>query len=65
MVRSMAVPAEFLISITPVSLLFLLVRTIVPVEGGEGMAFWRDKLFVELARNATDMTDFLSIPPTG
>ena len=34
----------------------------VPVEGGEGMAFWRDKLFAVLARNAADMTDFLSIP---
>jgi KUP system potassium uptake protein len=26
------------------------------------MAFWRDKLFAVLARNAADMTDFLSIP---
>jgi KUP system potassium uptake protein len=41
---------------------FLSRQKIVPVEGGEGMAFWRDKLFAVLARNAADMTDFLSIP---
>jgi KUP system potassium uptake protein len=41
---------------------FLSRQKIVPVEGGEGMAFWRDKLFAVLARNAADMTDFLNIP---
>jgi KUP system potassium uptake protein len=41
---------------------FLSRQKVVPVEGGEGMAFWRDKLFAVLARNAADMTDFLSIP---
>jgi KUP system potassium uptake protein len=41
---------------------FLSRQKIVPVEGGEGMAFWRDKLFAALATNASDMTDFLSIP---
>jgi KUP system potassium uptake protein len=41
---------------------FLSRQKIVPVEGGEAMAFWRDKLFAVLARNAADMTDFLSIP---
>ena len=32
------------------------------LRGEFGMAFWRDNLFAVLARNAADMTDFLSIP---
>jgi KUP system potassium uptake protein len=29
---------------------------------GEGMALWRDKLFLVMSRNATPATEFFSIP---
>jgi KUP system potassium uptake protein len=41
---------------------FLSREKIVPVEGGEGMALWRDRLFAFLARNAGSVTDFFNIP---
>jgi KUP system potassium uptake protein len=37
-------------------------QKIVPTEGGVGMAFWRDRLFATMARNAGDVTDFFNIP---
>jgi KUP system potassium uptake protein len=41
---------------------FLSREKIVPVEGGAGMALWRDRLFAFLARNAGSVTDFFNIP---
>ena len=41
---------------------FLSREKVVPAEGGEGMALWRDRLFAFLARNAGSVTDFFNIP---
>ena len=37
-------------------------QKIVPTQGGIGMAFWRDRLFAAMARNAGDVTDYFNIP---
>jgi KUP system potassium uptake protein len=37
-------------------------QKIVATEGGIGMAFWRDRLFATMARNAGDVTDYFNIP---
>ena len=37
-------------------------QKIVPTDGGIGMAFWRDRLFATMARNAGDVTDYFNIP---
>jgi KUP system potassium uptake protein len=43
---------------------FMSRQKIVPVErGASGMASWRDRLFALMARNASDITDYLNIPP--
>ena len=36
-------------------------RSIRPSPHG-GMPFWQDKLFISLAKSATDATDFFQIP---
>jgi len=41
---------------------FLSRQTIVPVPGRGGMAFWRERLFTAMARNAGSVTDFFNIP---
>ena len=41
---------------------FLSRQKIVPVHGGIGMAFWRDRLFAAMARNAGNVTDYFNIP---
>ena len=41
---------------------FLSQITIVPVRG-QGMAWWRKRLFVTMARNATSPTDYFNLPP--
>ena len=41
---------------------FLSRQTIVPVPGRGGMAFWRERLFAAMARNAGSVTDFFNIP---
>ena len=43
---------------------FLSREKIVPVAGtgGDGMAFWRDRLFAAMARNAGSVTDYFNIP---
>jgi KUP system potassium uptake protein len=41
---------------------FLSRQTIVPVPGRGGMAFWRERLFAAMARNAGNVTDFFNIP---
>ena len=41
---------------------FLSRETIVPVEGGEGMALWRERIFAALARNSGSVSDFFNIP---
>ena len=41
---------------------FLSREKVVPGEGGEGMAGWRDRLFAAMARNASGVTDYFNIP---
>jgi KUP system potassium uptake protein len=41
---------------------FLSRQKIVPVHGGIGMAFWRDRIFAAMARNAGNVTDYFNIP---
>ena len=41
---------------------FLSREKVIPVEGGAGMALWRDRLFAAMARNAGSITDFFRIP---
>jgi KUP system potassium uptake protein len=41
---------------------FLSRQKIVPTHGGIGMAFWRDRLFAAMARNASNVTDYFNIP---
>jgi len=41
---------------------FLSREKIVPVEGKEGMALWRERLFAAMARNAGNVTDYFNIP---
>jgi KUP system potassium uptake protein len=42
---------------------FLSRQKIVATEDGIGMAFWRDRLFAAMARNAGNVTDYFNIPP--
>src|SRR5580765_7964114 len=41
---------------------FLSRQKIVPVHGGPGMAFWRDRVFAAMVRNAGKVTDYFNIP---
>ncbi|HEY5897985.1 MAG TPA: potassium transporter Kup [Burkholderiales bacterium] len=41
---------------------FLSRQKIVPTMGGIGMAFWRDRMFAAMARNAGNVTDYFNIP---
>jgi KUP system potassium uptake protein len=41
---------------------FLSRQTIVPVRGASGMAFWRERLFAAMSRNAGNVTEFFNIP---
>jgi len=41
---------------------FLSRQKIVAVHGGPGMAFWRDRIFAAMARNAGNVTDYFNIP---
>jgi KUP system potassium uptake protein len=41
---------------------FLSRQKIVPTVGGIGMAFWRDRIFAAMARNAGNVTDYFNIP---
>jgi KUP system potassium uptake protein len=41
---------------------FLSREKIVPSERIAGMAFWRDKVFAAMARNAGNVTDYFNIP---
>jgi KUP system potassium uptake protein len=41
---------------------FLSREKIVPSERIGGMAFWRDKVFAAMARNAGNVTDYFNIP---
>ena len=42
---------------------FLSRQNIVPVAGPGGMAFWRERMFAAMARNAGNATEFFNIPP--
>ena len=37
-------------------------RESLTAKEGEGMALWRDKLFLVMSRNATPATEFFSVP---
>jgi KUP system potassium uptake protein len=41
---------------------FISREKIVPVEDRPGMAFWRERIFAAMARNAGNITDFFNIP---
>jgi KUP system potassium uptake protein len=41
---------------------FLSRETVVPVRQGEGMAFWRERLFAAMARNAGNAADYFKLP---
>ncbi|HYL88471.1 MAG TPA: potassium transporter Kup [Burkholderiales bacterium] len=41
---------------------FLSRQKIVPVHGRAGMAFWRDRMFAAMTRNAGNVTDYFNIP---
>jgi KUP system potassium uptake protein len=43
---------------------FLSRDTVIPTLGG-GMAFWREKLFAQMHRNASGAADFLNLPSNG
>ncbi|MCX7670039.1 MAG: KUP/HAK/KT family potassium transporter, partial [Anaerolineae bacterium] len=49
-------------SFDPMSTTFFASRESLVAVAGEGMALWRDKLFLVLSRNATPATEFFSIP---
>jgi KUP system potassium uptake protein len=46
----------------PMRTTFFASREALTARKGEGMAQWRDKLFLYMSRNATSATDFFSIP---
>ena len=46
----------------PMRTTFFASRESLTARKGEGMAQWRDKLFLYMSRNATSATDFFSIP---
>ncbi len=51
------------VSVDPMEVSYFLSREkVVAVQGGPGMAIWRDRLFAAMARNAGSVTDFFAIP---
>ena len=48
--------------VNPMTTTFFASREALVASKGEGMALWRDKLFLLLSRNATPATEFFSIP---
>jgi KUP system potassium uptake protein len=46
----------------PMETTFFASRETLVARKGEGMAFWRDKLFLVLSRNATPATEYFRIP---
>ena len=46
----------------PMATTFFASRESLSATPGQGMALWRDKLFLLLSRNATPATEFFSIP---
>jgi KUP system potassium uptake protein len=51
------------LAVDPMEVSYFLSREkLVPIEGGIGMALWRDRLFAAMARNAGSVTDFFEIP---
>jgi KUP system potassium uptake protein len=46
----------------PMDTTFFASRESLTASAGEGMALWRDKLFLVMSRNATPATEFFSIP---
>ena len=41
---------------------FLSRQVVVPVEGGEGMALWRERMFAAMTRNAGSAVEYFNIP---
>jgi KUP system potassium uptake protein len=46
----------------PMETTFFASRESLTAKAGEGMALWRDKLFLVMSRNATPATEFFSVP---
>jgi KUP system potassium uptake protein len=42
---------------------FLGRETLIPTRKVEGMALWREKLYVAMSRNATTATNYFCLPP--
>ena len=61
--RALAACAAFGCTTDEMDVSYFLSRDkIVPVEGGPGMALWRERLFAAMARNAGSVTDYFAIP---
>jgi KUP system potassium uptake protein len=62
--RALELCAPLGLKFDPMETSFFLSREkIVPVEGPGGMAFWRERMFAAMARNAGSVTDYFNIPP--
>jgi KUP system potassium uptake protein len=53
------IPGE---ALDPMRMTFFASRESLAAESGQGMALWRDKLFLLMSRNATPATEFFGIP---
>ena len=50
------------VSLDPMTTSYFLSRDIVVPTIGSGMAFWREKLFSQMHRNASGAAEFLNLP---
>jgi KUP system potassium uptake protein len=57
--RQWSIPAP---PFEPMETTFFASRESLSAERGQGMALWRDKLFLLMSRNATPATEFFSVP---
>ncbi|HEX2567050.1 MAG TPA: potassium transporter Kup [Burkholderiales bacterium] len=61
--RALELCAPFGLTFDPMQTSFFISREkIVPVNDRPGMAFWRERIFAAMARNAGNITDFFNIP---
>jgi KUP system potassium uptake protein len=53
------------LALDPMQTSFFLSRQLIVPSAGDisGMAFWRDRMFAAMARNAGNITDYFNIPP--
>jgi KUP system potassium uptake protein len=57
--RERAIPGP---AFEPMSTTFFASRESLTARAGQGMALWRDRLFLVMARNATSATEYFSVP---